>query len=464
MYRDIAVVNTPGLGFLYLFLNAITGAPLLTPWIVHFLTALLTILAGYSLVSSTVGNAAANGAAVFTALLWPQTMGWWEIAQKDGIAFTFALSAMATFAYAPDRKLLNFLAGALLAAAVFTKTSAAIYILPSGLLLIIESKSTSTFLRRALWISLGGTAFLALPTAYLTLHDAWPAVKASVVDRAFAYSGFRRLTGLEALLRFCVLISLYYSVALLLPAFLISLPRHNLRLPIALLAILATAFLGAVLQGRGWAYHAVPVAASTALFLGACFGVIYQNGRLLSKAAATFLVLVTILGSLQIFGPRLFEQGMALAGKSSADWRDTRFHMRGKAGPGESRAMAAWVRSVTDPDDRIFIWGMESQIYIFSERMFVGPSFADAPIWHPQLAQTHPEYFARLSEMFLDEIAQEPPVVFIVARNDANPVEPMASDEALRTLPDLAAFLDANYRMAFQTRNLKAYLHVDHTS
>lgn len=457
MYRDVAVVNTPGLGFIFAVVNMMTGAPELTPWIVHSLTVLVTILAGYGLVSATSGPAAARGAALLAAILWPQTMGWWELAQKDGVAFMFALSAMAVFAQNPNRIGLNLLAGALFGAAVFTKTSAAIYALPGAVLLITESKSIGALLRRAVWISIGVIVFLLLPAIYLTLNDAWASAKASLIDRALAYGGFQRLSPLEILRKLWSQITSYFWFALLLPAVLVGLPLGRKKIPVALIAMLLTTVFAVVIQGRGWVYHSVPVAASTALILGTCIGLILENGGRLQRGLSILLVTAAALISLDANRQRLSEYGKALIQEAPTDWYDKTFNVRGKAGPSESRKVAKWIKTVTNLDERIFVWGMESQIYILSDRMFIGPSFADAPIWHPQLAKDKPAYFEKKSLSFLSEINATPPKVFIIARNDANPVEPMDSDDALQTLPSLAAFIEQNYTLQFSTTNLLAY-------
>ena len=146
-----------------------------------------------------------------------------------------------------------------------------------------------------------------------------------------------------------------------------------------------------------------------------------------------------------------------LTGKFSVELRDQLFPMGGKATPSESRQVADWIRSETTPDDRIFVWGMESQIYVLADRMFIGQSFADAPIWHPQLAESRPGYFNRQSAAFLKTIQATPPKVFVVARNDANPVEPMPSNESLKTLPDLARLIENDYRLEFSTPQLLVY-------
>ncbi|WP_224503432.1 hypothetical protein [Celeribacter litoreus] len=457
MYRDVAVVNTPGLGFIYASINLVTGDPQLTPWIVHSFTVLATIVAGYILVDATSGRAAANGSAVLMALLWPQSMGWWEMAQKDGVAYMFALGAMGAFAKAPDRRLFNFLSGALLAAAIFTKSSAVIYALPCATLLLVESRSLRNLIARVTWISAGFLFFLTPFALYLTWYNAWAAAKASVIDRAVAYGAFDRLTSVEALKKLWAILYRAVGVTLLLPVLLVNVPKAEGRPHISLIVMLIVSVLSAVFQGRGWVYHAVPAVASTSLLVGACLGLVFDNRSTIRKGLAALITIFSVFNSALIHSPRLSEYARALTDDVPMEWRDSYFSMRGKAKPSESREVANWISSVTNSNDRIFVWGMESQIYIFADRMFVGPSFADAPIWHPQLAEKQSGYFKSKSISFLNELKANPPKVFVVARNDANHVEPLASDAALQTLPDLARFIDENYAIKLSTQNLIAY-------
>ncbi|MCV6594659.1 MAG: hypothetical protein OIF48_17040 [Silicimonas sp.] len=457
MYRDVAVVNTPGLGVLFLAVNAVTGAPLLTPWVVHVLAVLATLWAGYVLVNALHGQAAANGAVLLAALLWPPTMGWWDLAQKDGVAFAFALSAMAVFVAGPDRRGLNLIAGALLTCTILTKTSAGIYALPALLLLILESPSLSVFLRRAGWITAGGLAALVPPALYFNGFDAWDAAHASLIERASAYGGFQRFSPDLILAQFLALSWSYFGAALFLPLVLLIPPLRTTRAPSMLLVLLGTTLFGAVLQGRGFVYHYVPAAAMLALVVGACLGAVFVDRGPWPRRIALALAILSVSSAYAAHQPRLTAYARGLLTEVPEDWRERLFSTPDKAGPDESRKVAAWIAQNTDAQELIFVWGMESQIYILADRMFVGPSFADAPIWQPQLAEKHPAYFGRQSAEFLKRLHATPPAVFVVARNDANPVEPMASDEALQTLPPLVAFLDENYTEQFSTRNLIVY-------
>ncbi|MEX5728358.1 hypothetical protein Ga0609869_001711 [Rhodovulum iodosum] len=459
MYRDVAVVNTPGLGVLFVAVNALFGDPPLTPWIVHLAAVLATITAGYLWAYHALGRAAAMGAALLCAVLWPQTMDWWNIAQKDGVTFAFALMGLAFLAIAPPRRGWAIGAGALMAAAVLTKTTGVLYALPLGVQLYFSSGSTRQFVVRALWCVAGGLAVLALAAAYLTWHSAWQAAYMSLFGRASAYGGFARYSVAVMLVRLSILLGRALGFTLLLPVLSLGAGIRNAArvLPLGLMVVVAV--LGFVLQGRGWTYHSVPVTASVALALGAGLGLLLANASRMRSVMALVLVVLSLTASWARYGERWVPYAKRLAGIVPQEAIDPMFDAPDFAGPAESREVAAWIRQATEPTDRIFVWGMESQLYVYSNRMFVGPSFADAPIWHPQLAPRNPAYFQTQRANFFAALTRTPPAVFVVARNDANPVEPWASDRSLRSLPEIVEFIDSNYTLEKTTDHFLVYRH-----
>lgn len=454
MYRDVAVVNTPGLGILFYGINALFGTPLLTPWIAHYLAVMAALIAGYAWVRRFCGAAEATCAVLLSAALWPLSMDWWEIAQKDGIAFALALGSAAALAYGDQRRGLDILAGALFAAAVLFKTSAALYAAPLGLQLALSCNNFRTFLNRGLLAAAGSCGLILLPIAYLVAHDAWASAWGSLFERASAYGGFQRTTNVEILRQLFIKTVRALSFAVFLPLLMLWKRPAGAGHFLPLAGMVLTTAVLFFLQGRGWAYHAVPFVAAFAITCGACLGEIMRAEPRWKKILAIVLVVAALAFAWGNTQRNWYKYVDYLRGNlSAAEYADI-FRVSGMATHEEARQIGEWIRLNSSVDDRIFVWGMESQIYLHADRMFIGPSFADAPIWHPQLAVQKPDYYNRQRQRFYQALQETPPTFFVIVRNDANPVEPTPSDQSLDSLPEIVNFLQSNYVRVMETEHL----------
>lgn len=457
VYRDVAFVNTPGLGFIFAAVNKVFGHPTLTPWIVHVAMLLSIISAGYSWAFRMVSPAAATGAALVCALLLPQTLDWWDIAQKDGLAFAFALISLASLAAKHHRNGWAVAAGIMMSAAVLTKPTAGLYLIAIIAQIIISTENAKYAALRFLFFALGGLLPVLVFSVYLTVHGAWEAFHASLFERATAYGGFARRPVEELLSTLEYQVTLSASFVLLIP---LLFPRDVRQkfvhfVPIVLIVIAAASVF--VIQGKGWKYHSVPTTASLILLSGMLFGGVISERSHFKTALATGLVVLSIFKSIQTFGSGWVEYAKRFAGVISQEDIYHRFRSRDFAPPEVSKELADWIASVTEPTDRIFVWGMESQIYVYSNRMFVGPSFADGPIWHPQLALKAPEYFNHMRKRFFTDLQFAPPAVFVVVQNDATQVEPWPSDRSFRSLPEVSSFIEENYKLEKTKENFLVY-------
>ena len=458
LYRDVAFVNTPGLGVLYLIINKLFGNPEITPWVTHVLTILLTLIAGYAFARKIYGPNEAAWAVIVTALLWPLSMDWWEVGQKDLGAFTLALCSAAVLAWSGARRKHDIAAGALLALAILFKTTGVVYAAPLAVQLYFSSKSFKEFFSRGLWMAAGGIGMAALPLIYFLWHGALGNAWDSLVQRGSAYGGFNRMS--PGIILYELSIFLFQSLGLVavLPLFrLLSMKQDDRRfLPMGLFILTTIALV--FLQGRAWFYHMVPFIAAWSLGAGICLGHVISHGKQwlrISSLAVFGITLVYTWGNMDL---RWYKYANYMAGNVSYSEHQKLFeehlalNMNWMAPHSESRQIGELIRNNTTPQDRIFVWGMESQIYVYADRMFIGPSFNDAPIWHPQLAEIKPDYFMEKRSLFFSALQETPPAYFVIARDDANPVEPIPSDISLFSMPEFARFIQDNYTPVMGTR------------
>lgn len=447
VYRDVAFVNTPGLGYALALVNTITGNPVHGPWWVHLISLLAIAISGYLYILKTHNPTVAGFSVVLLALLWPVTMDWGDISQKDQHAFAFALMACTAMAYARERKGLDVLAGVFLGLSVFMKTTGVLYVVMAAVILMRNPERKLRLMRVGL-----GIAIAALPwVAYFTWTDAWGWMWASLVERGSAYGAFGRLSLSELAIR---ITQVTWGVLGFTMLGLVLALRRKAHLPLASLILTTLAIV--LLQGKGNVYHIVPLSAVTLLSVGVVLGEIITQEDTIWKGAV--LAIIAASAVLVWNGQHHdFHRSFIIWGELSQDEYDMRFDGAGMASTVESKRLGAWIADRTSPDDLIFVWGMESQIYPYSGRLFVGPSFCDAPIWHPQLAEIRPDYYHAQLDRFIHALDETPPELFIVATQDANPLEPWDSDRSLRSIPELVEWLKAHYTLEHKTHTFLVY-------
>jgi len=115
--------------------------------------------------------------------------------------------------------------------------------------------------------------------------------------------------------------------------------------------------------------------------------------------------------------------------------------------PAANAELGAYLRERTQADDRILVWGLAPDIYFYARRRASTPYcfhhllLTDAPISRrlPGLRQRQ--------QRLLDSLAASPPAFILIGHHDANPFEPLPSDEQLRRFPALDRFVRERYAL-----------------
>lgn len=115
--------------------------------------------------------------------------------------------------------------------------------------------------------------------------------------------------------------------------------------------------------------------------------------------------------------------------------------------PNETAAVTSYVMEHTQEDDYVVVWGMQSQINVNSGRMLVLPAVNDCVIYHPDWTPALPDHYARVQERFMDDLVTLSPAIFIVGHNDSDQIKKLTSDESLRFVPGLEAYLASHYEV-----------------
>ncbi|MEO0601205.1 MAG: hypothetical protein AAF211_07200, partial [Myxococcota bacterium] len=109
--------------------------------------------------------------------------------------------------------------------------------------------------------------------------------------------------------------------------------------------------------------------------------------------------------------------------------------------------LAAWLQEHTEPDDKVFVWGFDPVIYVWSQRR---P--ASRLIYHFPLALRGADHAFWLDVLMQDLERTQPPVI-VVATEDAVPkVTGFEGDsrDLMVTYPELLTFVLTNYDEPFQ--------------
>jgi len=200
-------------------------------------------------------------------------------------------------------------------------------------------------------------------------------------------------------------------------------------------------FLTISLSGKLWTHYYVPLFPAIILLLAGSLATLYRSTEIQSKQVMlnSLLVAVLVIGSF----PPLYQVATNLITPAGEDAR--------------SRA-AAYLKSVTTPDDTILIWGWESVIYFLAQResptrfalpfaLYVKTPYLDefAGILLKEVEARPPAYIADL---------REPDMPFI----DGRPAETCLSGNKMNTkrMVDFLAFVCSNYNedRSFETINI----------
>lgn len=221
----------------------------------------------------------------------------------------------------------------------------------------------------------------------------------------------------------------------------------------------AAAFIHLVIQNKYYFYHFLPLLAPQALILVHFWGIVRQGIRRLNRkrvenAAAITLALVLVL----FFGlaplspyyrdpvPRYQTAAQLLTGQLPLD----DYYRRDDFGPYgwgvfSSRAnleVAAYLQQHTNPDDTIFVWAFEPEIYFLSQRWSASRYIYNFPLF-PQFG------WDTYREQAVTELIAEPPEMILVAQFDAQPNLTNTEKDSAMILYEFAPlheFLQRDYR------------------
>ncbi|MCC6646304.1 MAG: glycosyltransferase family 39 protein [Polyangiaceae bacterium] len=120
---------------------------------------------------------------------------------------------------------------------------------------------------------------------------------------------------------------------------------------------------------------------------------------------------------------------------------------------GANRDVAAWLVAHTSPDDRVYIWGFEPEIYDLSARRPASRYIYNVPQRATWSTETRADLMA--------ELEHAPPAVIVVERRDVFPVvtgNSLDSNDSMRDFPRFARFLRDGYEQETRIEDFDLYV------
>ena len=333
--------------------------PFVDPWLLAWLlSVLVTALAGWVIGRILVAVGVRATAAWLAAGAAVIVMGQYLTALGGGLTEPLATALLAAAALlairhgAPAHRLA---VGALVATALLVSVPAGAGVLVLAFLAVLRAERRG---RAALLVASGMVVPVAVIGAGLSATGALgPAIEA-VVGYSAAYRASNAATGgeLSAPVASWTLLALLF---LLVPALIGTIPSlrgdHTQRwLVIACGAWLAFSLVLFVSQGRFFAHYAIPLAIPLGILGGLGLDRLLARGLPRRPAARLMRLAPLAIAALISAAASTVAGGM--------EWTSVaRQHDR-------VDAVAAAVRELTDPDDRIWAWGTAPQLYLAADR------------------------------------------------------------------------------------------------
>lgn len=400
-----------------------------------------------------VGRYAPGHVAALAALalyLWWTSAGWFFTGQPDLWVAALAAAAICPLLGAAPNAGKAVLAGALIACAGLVKPFyLALGLAPFLAILLSPDKSPLRKMVLLAWLAGGALGTIALFAGYLAarggLDDAievnllfslqtYSHHDADLKDMAAQVARFLATAPVAVLTPFAAL-GVWASW------------RDRTRGPI-LVAWLATAFLCLAVQGKFYAYHWFPLYPPLVILAALGAGRLLAESRTVAGPIVALGACLVFLG--QAAAPAALEGGSLAKAllRGDLDAYHNRFWRRAYGAGDEVRA-ARYIQARTEPDDTVFVWGIDATVRYLSGRADATPYTFNMPL------TLEGAYRSRYRARALQALTARPPAYVVVGQ----PFETQDKAASVGGFPEFAALLDRDYVLETRIGNLDLYRH-----
>ncbi len=233
-----------------------------------------------------------------------------------------------------------------------------------------------------------------------------------------------------------------------------------------LLAVASLHLAGIAMQAKFFQYHFSGTLPLLALYAGLGFAKLWRVARRQGDGGAVALLSLFVLAASAKVAVTDVPHGYAercrrrvafLFGSGAYPTRaalDRELYYVADYNLGANRDVAARVRALTAPNDTLYVWGFEPSLYQLSQRMPASRYIYNVP---QRVAWERERAMATL----LADLAQRPPTVVVVQRNDIFRFvtgDDSDSRSALGAFPELATDLERNFELAGEIEDFQIFL------
>ncbi|MEM7722358.1 MAG: glycosyltransferase family 39 protein [Pseudomonadota bacterium] len=203
--------------------------------------------------------------------------------------------------------------------------------------------------------------------------------------------------------------------------------------------------LSAVVQGKGFHYHYLPLVPPYALLIGLVGWRLVEIIRRFG-VGRPILPVAVLAGGLALPSEAVNWMGRGLTALTGPEPSET---MLSEFPPGTDFDIAATLAfndvltQRREPDDRLFVWGFETMLYFLQREP---PRYRYPYAW-PFVVHYHD---GRYTDDLITRLTEEPPRHIVVQDEDATPwvtARDQSSREFLWDFPELSAFVSERYRL-----------------
>jgi len=215
-----------------------------------------------------------------------------------------------------------------------------------------------------------------------------------------------------------------------------------------------TGFISIIAQNKYFDYHFLALWGPAASLLGIATASVARRtvhgwvGATILGVSSLGLVLLTPVRE------RWIEGAPVLLGASLNDfWAAQREFRYRDWSVDDQRVLVEHLRATTTPEDRVFIWGFEPAVNVWSQRRTVSRFLYNYPF---RVDFSNPAYEVEL----LAALRGRPPEVFVVVKGDATygvTGNMLDSAALLGKRPQLQAFVDAHYDSSATVRRYRVH-------
>jgi 4-amino-4-deoxy-L-arabinose transferase-like glycosyltransferase len=466
LYTEIWEQKPPGIIFAYSLAQGLAGRGFEAIHLLNWLAAWATALGLVALVLRWTGSLAGAASAAILYVAYHSGIafgGFWGIAQAEVLIDPFLLLVLFLVIPRPRdstaRAWRSFAGGVCVAVILGLKYSAAPLIALALLASLARGLDRRSRVLRLAAFGAGLTLPLLSWAAYLALSGRLSSFWTATVLFNLAHASIAAKARFDSLF----LSRVFYLPSIFLPLYAFAAAgtvlcvrsrwRDKGNGATTLLAwswfLWALSLTQVFLQGKFWVYHYHVVLLPLSILAG--IGVARSHewlvrtrlrlaGSLATLAAALALLAVPYAGEVSAYlaGHRLWEGLTGKIGREeflfSYRWGRTDFNALA------TTLAAERLKADTEPDDRVFVWGFEPGIYVYSERRPASRFFSDYPLM-PRFAGLHDQFVEEL----MRDLKANRPARIVVLRRDRGSLEPKDSISQLYDIPELMEFVRANY-------------------